>query len=308
MTHAGEMNSPHQPGAAVGGPPPASDQQLRFSDLGRLGRTSWRRHLAGFGVVVGCWIILGGAASFAAIRPLSAPGAGGPLSWYLVVNLPFPFLLAGVLIAVRFVHRRPLRTLVTTRARIDPGRIATAFALTLLLAGSATAVQMAHSPERFAWTFDATRWLLSLPLIVVVTCLQTTAEELFFRGYLLQAVGVTTRRAWLLVLVNSVVFAAAHLGNPEMSSGALPVGALYLLLGAFFTVLTLRDGRLELALGAHAANNLMVALLVNHPNSALPTRAVWQVSELDPVFSLVSFLIGAAVFLIILTRRRPAVA
>ena len=145
-------------------------------------------------------------------------------------------------------------------------------------------------------TFDPARWLLTLPLIVVVTSLQTTAEELFFRGYLLQTLGLLTRRSWLLVALSSALFAVPHLLNPEMSSGVLLVGALFLLLGAFFTVLTLRDNGLELALGAHAANNLVAALLVNHHNSSLPTAAVWHVTELNPAFALISFLIAVPVF------------
>ena len=149
-------------------------------------------------------------------------------------------------------------------------------------------------PERFSLTFDPARWLLTLPVIVVVTSLQTTTEELFFRGYDLQTVGLLTRRTWLLVGVNSVVFAVPHLLNPEMSSGALLIGTFCVLLGAFFTFLTVRDNRLELALGVHAANNLIAALLVNHPNSSLPTQAVWQVSELDPKFIVVSFVVSAS--------------
>ena len=65
----------------------------------------------------------------------------------------------------------------------------------------------------------------------------------------------------------------------------------------------LRDNGLELALGAHAANNLVAALVVNHPNSSLPTRAVWEVSDLNPTAVLVGLLVCALVFSWVMTGR-----
>jgi uncharacterized protein len=66
---------------------------------------------------------------------------------------------------------------------------------------------------------------------------------------------------------------------------------------------------MELALGMHAANNLFIILIGNHPNPTLPTQAIWQVSHADPLFILISFVISAAVFYWLLLRRpkRPAV-
>jgi membrane protease YdiL (CAAX protease family) len=217
------------------------------------------------------------------------------MSGYLVANASFPFLVVGLVIAVRYVHRRPIRSLITPRQRIDGRRIAWSFGLFFLLAGAATFVEAMLDPGRFHLTLSPA-WLLTLPVIVAITCLQTSTEELFFRGYLLQAMGLLTRRGWLLVTLSTVVFAVPHLMNPEMSTGSPLLAAVYFCLGAFFTVITLRDNRLELALGAHAANNLLAALVVNHVNSSLPTQAIWQASELNPTFTLVSLLTTAAVF------------
>ena len=75
-----------------------------------------------------------------------------------------------------------------------------------------------------------------------------------FRGYLLQQVGAFTRRIWLVLLINGVIFALFHL---EFDPGALAARAL---LGAVFAWATLRLGGLEFGIGAHAAQNLGVAL------------------------------------------------
>lgn len=254
-----------------------------FPLLARTGQTSWGRHLAGLAIILFSWIAIGGVAALALMMVLGELGRSA-MSGYLVANAPFPFLLVGLVIAVRYVHRRPVRSLVTPRQRIDGRRIAWSFGLFLLLAGAATSVEAMLDPGRFDLTLRPA-WLLTLPVIVVLTCLQTSAEELFFRGYLLQAMGLLTQRGWLLVTLSTMVFALPHLMNPEVSTGAPLLAAVYFCLGAFFTVLTLRDNRLELALGAHAANNLFAVLVVNHENSSLPTRAIWQLSELNATSS-----------------------
>ena len=83
-----------------------------------------------------------------------------------------------------------------------------------------------------------------------------------------------------------------------------PESATYFVFGAFFTLLTLRDNRLELAIGAHAANNLFAALVVNHENSSLPTQAIWQAGEHDPVYSLVSLIVVGLLFCWLTVARR----
>jgi hypothetical protein len=70
----------------------------------------------------------------------------------------------------------------------------------------------------------------------------------------------------------------------------------YVLIGAGFAWFVLRDNRLELAMGAHLANNLFVALFVNYANSALETPAILNTPEPDPVAGLFTLLPSILVF------------
>ena len=45
-------------------------------------------------------------------------------------------------------------------------------------------------PTDYHLTFDFRRWLRLMPVITVVTSPQAFAEELFFRGYVLHALGL----------------------------------------------------------------------------------------------------------------------
>jgi nicotinamide riboside transporter PnuC len=85
------------------------------------------------------------------------------------------------------------------------------------------------------------------------------------------------------------------LANPEAELGTLVV-LDYLLIGVFFALITLRDGRLELAIGAHAATNIFIALVASHPQSVLATPALLMADALDPVYSLISVIVMCIAF------------
>ncbi len=96
-----------------------------------------------------------------------------------------------------------------------------------------------------------------------------------------------------------------------MAANSLLVGLGYFAMGFFLALITLRDEGMELALGMHAANNLFAALFANYTITALPSPSLFTVQTLDPVYSLVSLIVGLIVFYAVffLTRsgsaRRP---
>jgi CAAX protease family protein len=118
-----------------------------------------------------------------------------------------------------------------------------------------------------------------------------------FRGYAMQGLGQLTRRPALVAVASSVVFMAPHLLNPEVHEhGVLIMAANYFAIGMLLATITLRDGRLELAIGLHAVNNVFLALVANYEGSALTTESIFTARELDPVYSLVTIVIGAVAF------------
>jgi CAAX protease family protein len=301
--------NPGSPAQARKHPTPAPTQPppdlTDYTQLARLGRTSRPRYVAGFATIIGFWVVLGFVVTLLLLRLL--PGAaqqGQPsLGGYLASNASLLTLLLGVLIAVRFIHHRPIRSLITAAPRIDWRRLARSFLLFSVLVAATRAVEALLYPGSYQFTLDLSRWLAMLPVLLLVTSLQAFGEELYFRGYLLQAFGLWTRRRWLLITFCTLAFAAFHVLNVALSGDWL-LGSLYFLaVSAFLTVVTVRDNRLELAIGIHAANNLFVVLLVNNPNSGLPTDAIWRTSHTHPLFNLLSFCAVAAIMYGLLVRK-----
>ena len=104
--------------------------------------------------------------------------------------------------------------------------------------------------------------------------IQTSTEEYVFRGYLMQGFANLSRNKWFPLIMTSVIFGSMHILNPEVTKMGYAVLVFYIGTGFVLGIMTLMDEGMELALGFHAANNLITALLVTSDYSALQTNAV----------------------------------
>lgn len=215
---------------------------------------------------------------------------------YLAINFTILGMLLGLFLAVRILHQRYLTTVVTPLGKVNWRRILQGFGVFFGLIALATLVEAAFKPAGYQVTFDLRQFLVFLPVALVVTPLQAAAEELLFRGYLMQWLGLLGKHPALPVLVSSLLFMAVHLTNPEVAEDAYLVPLLYFLLALFLAIITVKSNSLELAIGIHAANNLFAVLVMNYANSALPAPSIFTASAMDPLASLISFVLVAAAF------------
>ncbi len=216
-----------------------------------------------------------------------------PLTMYVFYNLAFLLFLWGIYLAVRFLHGRSLRSLITPAARISWKRIGQGFSVFFGLKMVEIGVSYALAPDDFTLNFQANTFLFFVGWVLLLTPLQIAAEELFCRGYLLQGIGSKFGKGMGIVLP-SLLFMALHGMNPEVTTqagweGVFSILGYYFMIGAFLAWLTLKDRTLELALGVHAANNIATFLLVTSPNSVIPSPAVFSVSEIEANFASLFF-------------------
>ncbi|MGB8212795.1 MAG: CPBP family intramembrane glutamic endopeptidase [Anaerolineales bacterium] len=222
----------------------------------------------------------------------------GMLPNLVLTLLPAVFFIGGIYLAMRFIHRRPMRTLVTPARSVAWGRLFQGFGAWFVLVALMSLVEALLHPGRYAWTPDMQHFLPFAFLALVLVPIQTSAEELLFRGYILQQVGLRSRNIWLLCAVSGLLFGLPHLLNPEASVSYPLLGFYYISMGFFLAYITLRDGSLELALGVHAANDLFSALIANYAiTTVLPSPSLFTINVLDAVYTLPAALVGMALFL-----------
>lgn len=298
-----------------------------YLDIARQGRNSWWRYLLGILVIIFLWLIVGSlvALIFATIlitiplaqggwQPeavqqqlqaqlqvfLNTPSVGA----YVSFNIPSIFFCLGIFLVVKLLHRRAFRTLISADGSVNFKRLLGGFFVWLLVSLIPIPLDYLLNPQNYVFSFNLVQWFLLLPVALILTPIQTSAEEFFFRGYLLQGLALITKQPFVLIFVTSLLFAIPHFANPEMQRGAVWLALYYFSCAVFFAFVTLKDNRLDLALGIHAANNLR-CLLFNTRDSVLPAPALWIVNDPgDPRLDLVFFLVQSAIFYYIFFGRR----
>jgi membrane protease YdiL (CAAX protease family) len=288
----------------------------QYLDLACSGKNQWWRYLAGISFITGLWIAAGigfygflgflmetaHQSPYPTVRNALTAVASDRFTEYVVLNLGHVVLLVGLIIAVRFIHKRRFLSLITPQQKLDWKRIRWGFAVYFALSAGMTLIDYALDPSGYSTTRHPVQVLIHAPVVLVLTPIQTTTEELLFRGYLMQAAGLITRRFWFPAAMTSLLFLVLHLANPEVQHGVAAASLYYFGIAFLFAAVTVKSNSLELAIGAHAAINLFAALLVNYSDSALEIESVFFSNEVNLTANLVALVIMAVVSYLLFFR------
>ena len=188
--------------------------------------------------------------------------------------IPFAFVFVAILLSVKYIHKRPILSIFTTRTAFDWKRFFTAFLLWGAIMLAALGVSIA-SGDPVDWNFNPSTFLTLLLISVFLIPIQTTAEELFFRGYLLQGFSTFFKFPIVAIIMSAVLFGLLHGANPEVALIGNVLIIYYISTGIFLGLLTVFDEGMELAMGYHAVNNFFAALILTND---------WQVFHTDALF------------------------
>lgn len=209
-----------------------------------------------------------------------APTANEMMS-YLESNLTlflllisFPVALFALFLVVKYLHKQSFKEITTSRKKMDWKRIFFAFSIWAILSIISVAVDYYTSPENYEMNFNLIPFLILAAIGIVLIPLQTSTEEYVFRGYLMQGFAQLAKNRWFPLLMTSVIFGTMHIFNPEVEKLGHIILIYYIGTGLFLGIITLMDEGIELALGFHAANNLITALLVTSDWTVFQTHSV----------------------------------
>lgn len=285
----------------------AQPPQRRFWEQGRLGRRApW---LFALSLPLILAIVFLGTFAAGVVMSVFVPSgiesmARGdwrelPLSTALFsfgfVMLPFVFLLPAVLLANKLVHGRSPRSLLTGRARFRWSQTLSSLATIMLLTLAVLAAGRLLSPEAVVFVLDPQAFLLFLPLVLILVPIQVLAEEVLFRGYLVQAVGRFIARPWAVILLPTLLFWGAHLNNGPVVQGGLWAVAVYGVMAFYLTYLAVIGDGLEHSLGVHLGINLFAFLIQGASGDGYLTPTVFVTEPEGYEFTLFA---TVAIFLV----------
>lgn len=281
-----------------------------YLTIAQQGKNCLWRYVLGICLIF-FWAIIGGFfGGISVMLFFSDSQQRSPIALYIASKIPDAFFCLGIFLAVKWLHQRKFSTLISAAGAVSLKRLLLGFGVWSLLLAISLGVSLLLNPQAYSFTFNPSQWFLFLPLALVLTPLQTSAEEFLFRGYLLQGLSCITRQPFVLVIVTSLLFAILHFPRTEIQRGAMWMALYYFAWAVFMTVITLKDNRLELALGVHAATNLYGVLFVKAKDAAVATPTVWTTNPSEPKLILVLLLVLMAVFYYVFfgrRRKRPSV-
>ena len=262
-----------------------------FLENAFVGKTEPLRYIGGTFIVIIAYFIASVPFGVAIVMEIGAGDVAGmsetemlsvldPNITLFYILLPFAAAFFMLLLIVRYMHNLPIKFLVTSRTSFDWKRVFFSFGLIAALAMISVLVDQYISPEDYVWNYDPNKFWRLVLIAVIMIPLQTTAEELLMRGYLYQGLGAAFKNRLAPLLITSISFGLLHAFNPEVEKLGNGLILAYIITGLFLGMITLLDEGLELSIGFHAANNLIIALLVTADWTAFQTNSIYKdVSE-----------------------------
>jgi len=162
--------------------------------------------------------------------------------FYLLLSFVVGFI--GFLIVIKFLHNQSLKSVTTSRESTDFKRVFTAFISISAIILLNLLFSIYLNPDEYVFQFNLNDFVILFLIAIIFIPIQTSLEEYVFRGYI------------------------DKIGNIIIIH--------YIVTGLFLGIITLMDEGMELALGFHAGNNLLIALLVTADWTVFQTSSVFK--------------------------------
>ncbi|MDA7550045.1 CPBP family intramembrane metalloprotease [Flavobacteriaceae bacterium] len=206
----------------------------------------------------------------------------------------------ALFVVIKFLHHQSFIQLTTSRDKIDWSRFFFGFGIIAFLTITTTAFDFYSNPENYLIQFEWKSFSIMFLIAIVLIPLQTSFEEYFFRGYLMQGIGIAVKNKWIPLLMTSIIFGSLHFFNPEVDKIGNIAMVYYIGTGFFLGIITLMDEGMELSLGFHAGTNLIIVLLVTSDWTVFQTNSILLdlsdpskgIEVVLPVFILYPILLG----------------
>ncbi len=131
---------------------------------------------------------------------------------FALLLIMFVAALTAFFFAFKPLHQREFKTLITPKSRMNWSKIFFAFFTWLGLALLMEAVAYFISPEYYSISFKFNMFIPLVILSVLLLPVQTSMEELIFRGYLLQGIGTMKLKQIIpLILSFGLAFGSSKL-------------------------------------------------------------------------------------------------
>lgn len=217
----------------------------------------------------------------------------------VLVGISYAIYFLLFYICLRYIHKKKFITLINIGKNVKWRRILKGAGLWVLIMGSFTLLSTYNQGSNLTFNFDPLAFIYLLIISIFIFPLQASFEEIFFRGYLMQGIGLLAKKPIVPLVLTSLIFGGIHFYNGTSLAMSISIVISAVVLGLMLGIITLGENGLETAMGAHIANNMFVALILNSTDSGLGNLpSLITVQNTDPFSGIPVLIIMALIMLI----------
>ncbi|MCT4587441.1 MAG: CPBP family intramembrane metalloprotease [Carboxylicivirga sp.] len=286
---------------------------MKYLESAYIGKNEWWKYLVIIAVSFVGGQFIGGIPIFVAILFYSYKNGGmmdpasgidfeamGMNSTFGLALMLLPFVVSLILfiVLIKPLHQKPWQMIINGRNKVRWSRVFSGFGLWALILASATVIDYYLNADNYEVRFNLNALIPLAIVSFLLIPLQSFCEEVFFRGYFAQGIGRLTKNRWLAIIIPSIFFALMHGVNPEIDKyGFWNMMPQYFMIGAVYALVSVLDDGIEIAMGAHAANNTFLSIFVTADGSALQTDALLKANEINPWREFGTLIIASLIFI-----------
>jgi membrane protease YdiL (CAAX protease family) len=257
------------------------DHFVAYVDEGRKGKNALWRIVAGIVLIAVVWftstilLFVAGVVAIA-IRDGDSPAdfmsTTGALdlstlfvdqTGAIVSFLAIASLWPGVWLVLKFLHKRSILGLLGLERRLYWPDFVRSAVVTMAVGVVAVPIALLIDPTFLRGSISLSRWLATAPLMIFVIFLQSSAEEIAFRGYLHQTLAARFATPLIWLALPTGLFTLLHWNGA--ASMAMNLASLFVILAMSLSMssLLMATGNLAASMGVHFGNNVVALMLVS---------------------------------------------
>ena len=221
----------------------------------------------------------------------------------LMMLFPFIIALLAFILLVKPLNGRSLKKIINGTDSFRWNRFFISALIWVIISAIYLFSYLKADPSNFSLNNKSATLIPLILISVLLFPFQAAFEEILFRGYLMQGFTVMFRNRFLPLIVTSVLFGLMHGMNPEVKAfGFWAMLPQYILFGLIFGIMTILDDGVEAAIGAHAANNAFLCIMMTNDSSALRTNALFVQHNVYPWFEFSTMILMGVLIIIIMNK------
>lgn len=219
----------------------------------------------------------------------------------VLVGISYGIYFLLFYLCVRFIHKKNFMALINVGKHIKWRRILKGAGLWAFIMGMFTVVSLFNQSGNLSFHFELNSFIILLIISILIFPIQASFEEIFFRGYLMQGIGLLAKKPIVPLILTSLIFGLIHFYNGTGLAVSISIVVSAVILGLMLGIIVLGENGLETAMGAHIANNMYVALILNSTDSGLGSLpSLITVQSTDPFSGIPILMIMASLMLVLI--------